>query len=79
MNPFFNISIDENLPDGELPLRNLGKQRILAIVGGRRGSDYWGTRDSPSTTYHTNAVSEDYDKLFVYKLQNGNRFMILTA
>jgi len=69
MNPFFDISTDENLSTDLLPLRNLGKQRIFAIVGGRRGSDYWGTSGSSNTTHYTNVVADDYDNQFVYKLQ----------
>jgi len=69
MNPFFDISSDEHLPDHELPLRNLGSQQIFAIVGSRRGSDYWGTSGSPSKTTYTNTTPEHYDRQFVYKLQ----------
>ena len=69
MNPFFEISNDENLPYDELPLRNLGRQQIFAIIGGRRGSDYWGTNGSASKTTYTNTTPEHYDRQFVYKLQ----------
>jgi hypothetical protein len=69
MNPFFDISNDENLPYDEFPLRNLGRQQIFAIIGGRRGSDYWGTSGTASKTTYRDTVPEDYDKQFIYKLQ----------
>lgn len=69
MNPFFDISNDENLPYEELPLRNLGRQQIFAIVGGRRGSDHWGTSGTASKTTYTDTTPEHYDRQFLYKLQ----------
>lgn len=69
MNPFFEISNDENLPYDKLPLRNLGRQQIFAIIGGRRGSDHWGTSDTPSRTTYTDTTPEHYDRQFVDKLR----------
>ncbi|MXN91104.1 hypothetical protein GR160_07660 [Flavobacterium sp. Sd200] len=70
MNKFYDISENENLPNESLQLRNLGAQRIFAITGGRRGSDYWGTRNTESQYHYTATVPEDYDNLFVEKLNN---------
>lgn len=70
MNRFYDISENEDLPKESLQLRNLGKQRIFAITGGRKGSDYWGTRSTESQYHYTATVPEDYDDLFADKLYN---------
>ncbi|OJX49788.1 MAG: hypothetical protein BGO88_08510 [Flavobacterium sp. 38-13] len=71
MNPFYDISVDENLPDDSLKLKNLGLERIFAITGGGRGSDFWGTgRTSNRTTHYTKTVPEDYDNLFAHKIRD---------
>lgn len=70
MNAFYDISTDQNLPDSNLQLRHLGTQRIFAMTGRSRGSDFWGTRGTDSTTHHTPVVAEDYDNLFASKI-NG--------
>ena len=70
MNPFFDISTNVNLPSEELQLQLLNVRQISAIIGGRRGSSYWGTSGSESKTIYTNTTSEDYDKQFSNKLLN---------
>jgi hypothetical protein len=68
MNPFFDISPDQNLSIDALPLYCLGKQRIYATIG-RKGSDFWGTSGTASTNHYIDVVAGDYDNQFVYKLQ----------
>lgn len=68
MNPFYDISSNEQLADEEFALRNLGSQKIFAIIGGRRRSDFWGTSGTESKHHYTAVVPEDYDNLFVYKI-----------
>ncbi|MGN6637412.1 MAG: hypothetical protein ACTHJ8_00760 [Mucilaginibacter sp.] len=67
MNPFFDISEKGELPEDALALKNLGSQRAW-ITSGRRGSDFWGTPDTPGKTIYRNTTDEDYDQQFVYKL-----------
>ncbi len=67
MNPFFHISEDHNLSDEALPLKNLGPQQAWLTVG-RRGSNFWGTSDSPSKTTYRDTTAEDYDQQFIRKL-----------
>ncbi len=69
MNPFFDISDDEDLPDNELPLKNLGNQQIYATIGARRGSEFWGTSGTSSKTFYENTTPGHYDRQFAYKLQ----------
>lgn len=67
MNPFFDIDVNENLPEDAIALRNLGLQ-LPWITAGRRGSDFWGTTGYESKTVYKNTTSEDYDKQFINKL-----------
>lgn len=67
MNPFYDISINEQLADEEFSLHNLGSQKIFATIGKRR-SDYWGSNGTQSTHHYTPVLAEDYDKLFIYKI-----------
>jgi len=67
MNPFFEISEQEELPDDVFALKNLGIQQAWITVG-RRSSDFWGTPGTPSKTTYRNTTDEDYDQQFVRKL-----------
>ncbi len=67
MNPFFEISEDEKLPDEALALRSLGTRQAWIMVG-RRRSDYWGTPGTESKTFYRDTTMEDYDGLFVDKI-----------
>jgi hypothetical protein len=68
MSPFYDISSNEQLADEELALRNLGSQKIFAIIGGRRRSGFWGTSGTKSKRHYIAVVPEDYDNLFVEKI-----------
>lgn len=67
MNPFFDISQSENLSDEDLQLHNLGSQRIMASIGTPSRNE-WGERSFQTSNFYTPTVAEDYDNLFVYKL-----------
>ncbi|MCX2585667.1 hypothetical protein [Pedobacter sp. MR22-3] len=68
MNPFFDISAQNGLPDEVYQLENLGSQRIYASFGKRVRGD-WGERDQYQSSHiYTDVTAEDYDHQFVSKL-----------
>ena len=69
MNEFYSISTNENLPETEFELRNLGKQMVSAIIG-KPSRGGWGERTYSSQTFYRETTTKDYDEQFAYKLMN---------
>jgi hypothetical protein len=68
MNPFFDISTQNDLPNGAYQLENLGSQRIFASFGKRIRGD-WGESDHYQSSHvYTDVTAEDYDHQFVSRL-----------
>jgi hypothetical protein len=69
MNEFYSISQENQKPDDEYQLKNLGKQTIMMIVGRPSRRNYWGETESPqSQKFYRDTNEEDYDRLFANKL-----------
>ena len=49
MNEFYSISQENQKPDDEYQLKNLGKQTIMMIVGRPSRRNYWGENESPQS------------------------------
>lgn len=70
MNPFFDISSENEIPENTHQLNNLGQRRIYASFGKRIRGDWGETTNFESNHIYTEVSSKDYDRQFVSKLLN---------
>ena len=70
MNEFYSISEEHKEPIDDFQLKNLGNQRIMAIVGKRTRGDWGENRGNESQKFYRDTKPSDYDDLFEAKLIN---------
>ncbi len=68
MTEFYSINAENENPQNDYQLQNLGKQTIMAVIGKSVRGDWGEERNYQSQTFYRDTTSDDYDNAFANKL-----------